>query len=250
MIIDAYFTPLFPETEKQFQNSAVIMIDVLRASTSICAALYNGAKEVIPCDSLEKAVSIYNNLSRESRFIGGERDLAKPAGFDAGNSPFEYTSEAVKGKTVIISTSNGTKTFNKARQATVRLIGSFSNYSAILEHLEEEYLLNNELNIEKIVVLCSGTNGRFSYEDSLCAGIFINEIAVSTPKAELSDTAYAAKALYELHSDNLEDFLFTRDHSKKLIEANHKKDVELCLKYNSYPVVPVYEGNSIKRVNI
>ncbi|MFW6276180.1 MAG: 2-phosphosulfolactate phosphatase, partial [Bacteroidota bacterium] len=206
MEIDAYFTPYFPEKETQFDDAIVIMIDVLRASTTICASLYNGAKEVIPSETLDRAVKLYSSLSKETRFIGGERNGIMPTGFDAGNSPFEYTEEMVKDKTVIISTTNGTQIFQKAKQAKARIIAGFVNNKSVLNYID----LNIKQGAEaatKIIVLCAGNSGRLAYEDTLCAGSVINSLKSMNNNVYLTDTADAAKNLYNLHSIDYKDFL-------------------------------------------
>jgi 2-phosphosulfolactate phosphatase len=247
MKIDAFLTPFFPETENQFKDSIVVMIDVFRASTSICAALYNGAKEVIPSSTTEKAVKIYSSLSREVRFLGGERNGVKPNGFDAGNSPDEYAEEKVKDKTVIISTTNGTQIFGKARDAAIRIIGGFVNITRALDYLNENYLDDENLNKDiKITFLCAGTNGRLAYEDTLCAGAFINSLKQKHGAMELTDTADAAKNLYNLHSVDLTNFLMQREHAVFLRNIGFEKDIDTALDFNLYPVVPVVSGNAIR----
>jgi len=115
------------------------MCDVLRASSTICSALYNGAKEIIPTTNSEQAMNIYVGLDRESRFVGGEQNLQKPSGFDAGNSPTEYTKEKVAGKTIILTTTNGTPLFTKAKSSKVRLIAAFVNFNTVLDKIEENF---------------------------------------------------------------------------------------------------------------
>jgi 2-phosphosulfolactate phosphatase len=249
MIIDAFLTPFFPEKENQFSDHIVVMIDVLRASTTICAALHGNAKEIIPCESLEKAVQIYGNLDRNIRFLGGERDCKKPEGFDAGNSPTEYTKETVEGKTVIINTSNGTKIFQKAKHAVYRIIGSFVNLDNVREYILD--IINHpDIKIKGVTFLCAGNDGRLSYEDALCAGAFIRELIAKLDDAYLTDTAHVAKNLYSLHSVDMVTFLKSREHSERLIDLGFENDIDLAFTRNSYPVVPIISGNSIKRENI
>ncbi len=249
MKIDAFLTPYFPESENMFNDTIVIMIDVLRASTTITAALFNSAKEVIPSESLDKAVKIFNSLSRDVRFLGGERNGIKPDGFDAGNSPFEYTEQAVKGKNVILTTTNGTRTFIKAKSAKYRIIGAFVNLNAILDFIFAE-IDNNEIEFEKnkVIILCSGTNGRLSYEDTICAGAFINSIynRYLHKVVNISDTAEVARYLFNFHSANLKEFLKTREHAKYLQKIGFERDIELSLTYDVYPVVPLVNNSSIK----
>ena len=242
MQIDAFLTPYFPEQENLFKDAIVVMIDVLRASTTITTALFNGAKDVIPSDSLDKAVRIYGNLSREVRFLGGERNGLKPDGFDAGNSPYEYTEQAVKGKNVIISTTNGTRTFIKAKNAKHRIVGAFVNLNAVLDFIFND-IDSTEANYPntKVCFLCSGTNGRISYEDTLCAGAMINSIynRYLYKGVQISDSAEVARYLYNFHSTNMKEFLMTREHPKHLQKIGFERDIELCFTFDKYPVVPL-----------
>lgn len=244
MFIDAYLTPYFPETEDQFKDSIVIMIDVLRASSTVCAALFNNAKEVISTETPEKAIKIYSSLSKESRFLGGERNSIKVDGFDAGNSPFEYTRDKVSNKSVILTTTNGTQIFQKAKFAEHKLVGAFVNFSAIIGFIKSKTQEKNH----RISFLCAGTNGRMAYEDTLCAGAFIDEIHKFLPDYSLTDTADASKNLYNLHSENMQEFIKQKQHPKSLIELGLVDDVDFCLTKDSFPVVPVISGASIKKL--
>lgn len=249
MFIDTYLSPYFPETENLFDDSIVVMIDVLRASTTICAALYNGAKEVIPCDTLDKAVSVYNNMSKDVRFLGGERNGLKPSGFDAGNSPLEYTNDIIKDKSVIMSTSNGTKTFLKAKLARRKVVAGFVNHSTILDFLDsqiDEY--NSENRQIRIFILCSGTNGRLSYEDIICAGSFVNALSNKYIFDKLSDSAEIAKKLYSINQSSLKQVLTDSEHAKRLIEIGFVEDVNIAFSYDTYPILPKFVGSSIKNL--
>lgn len=245
IFIDAYLTPFFPEHESLFEDSAVVMIDVLRASTSVAFALQSGAKEVIPADSLEKAVKIYSSLSKEARFLGGERNGLKPSGFDAGNSPFEYSPENVKGRSIILTTSNGSRIFQKAKQSSHRLIGGFVNHSAVLNYLIDEYISSHPDG--KVIFLCAGNDGRLSYEDMICAGSFANALNESYPDCVISDTAMASMQLYNLHSGELTTFLKGREHAIKLKKLGFDTDIEFCFTKDECPVVAISENFSIKK---
>lgn len=245
MRIDAYLTPFYPETETMYEDALVIMIDVLRASTTVCAALYNGAKELIPCDSAEKAVQIFSGLSKEIRFLGGERGGMKPSGFDAGNSPDEYSEEAVKGRTVVIATTNGTKIFQKAKQAKLRLIGAFVNINAVCFAIDE-YMKSESIKNKNVFLICAGNSGTLSYEDALCAGAYINYILRNFEGEEMTDSAHVCKNLYNLHSRDLKDFISTRQHAQVLKSLGFEHDIETALTFDAYPIAPVMTGQGIK----
>jgi len=245
MNIDAFLTPYFPEKEDRFKKSLVIMIDVLRAGTTICAALYNGAKEIIPNESVETAVKIYSSLSKDNRFLGGERDGRMPNGFDGGNSPSEYSMDVVNNKTIIFTTSNGTSTFLKAKDAVERIIGSFVNINAVLDFLT--FFIHNygQENLN-ITFLCSGTNGRLSYEDTTCAGAYIDLISKNFLDSVMTDTALAAMEIYKKHETNLQQFIFEREHAQFLNKLGFENDIKIAMSYDYYPIVPIIRGNSIR----
>lgn len=242
MIIDAFLTPTNSESEDQFGDSIVLMIDVLRASTTVAAALSNGARELIVFESLEKAVRLYNTLSKGGAVLGGERGGVKPSGFDAGNSPFDYTGELVKDKTVILTTTNGTIVFQNAKHAKVRIIAGFVNINAVLDYVRN--LLTKENPPSTIKILAAGNKGKLSYEDTICAGAYIHHL--STADDTLTDSAAIARDLYIQHSDDMFNFLKKSEHSKKLTELGFSKDIDLAFNVDAFPVVPVITGNSVK----
>ncbi len=242
MKIEAYITPFAAEDETIFDGSIVLMLDVLRASTTVAAALDNGAKEVVLVESLDKAVKLYTNLSRGVGFLAGERGGIKPQGFDAGNSPLEFTSEKVAGKTVILTTSNGTLLFQKAKQAKARIVASFANFNAVLEKVETLIACNE---IDKIYIMAAGNNGKISYEDTICVGAYVNNLHLKY-NATLDDSASCARELFLLHEKDFAEFLLNCEHSLKLKSLGFEEDISLALSYDVFPVVPIIIGNSAK----
>ncbi len=245
MKLDVFINPNFIEKEEQFDKSLVLMIDVLRASSTICAAIYNGASEVIPIESIDKAVQIYSSLSKDKRFLGGERNGLKPSGFDGGNSPSEYTLENIKGKIIVLTTTNGTHIFQKAKDASAKVIVGFVNISEVIQFVKK-YCDENEIN--QISILCAGNNGRISYEDTLCSGAIIEKLTPLFNDLILTDSSNLAKNLYNIHKDNINEFIYTLDHSKHLKEIGLGEDIEICISTDKYPVVPIIIGNSIKKI--
>lgn len=247
MKVNAFLMPNFEIEEDYFSDSLCIYIDVLRASSTICAALLNGAKEIIPVADTEQAMKIYSGLDREIRLIGGEKNMEKPANFDLGNSPMDYSKDLVDGKTIIFTTTNGTNIFQYGKNATKRVIASFVNFRTIIEYVIQ--IINSNININALNLLCAGNNTLFSYEDTLCAGNFISEIAKAVD-TDITDGAHSAKVLYEFHKIDLFNFIKSRDHSKKMELMGLEADIDLCLKYDVFPVIPEIEGISIKKSRI
>jgi 2-phosphosulfolactate phosphatase len=149
-------------------GSAVVVIDVLRATTTICQALASGATEVVPFLEIEETLAAAEKLGRANVVLGGERKGGKIPGFDLGNSPREYTKENVRGKRVLITTTNGTRALAHARLAKRVLVGAVVNLSAVVESIKEE---------PRIDILCAGTDGEETGEDILAAGAMVNAFA-------------------------------------------------------------------------
>ncbi len=247
MKINTFLMPNFEIEEDFFNNSICVYIDVLRASTTICSAIQNGAKEIIPVADVEQAMRIYSGLDREIRLIGGEKNMEKPANFDLGNSPNDYAKDVVEGKTIIFSTTNGTNLFQYGHSSQHRIISAFVNFGSSLSYIKST--IENHHNIDSINFLCAGNNTLFSYEDTLCAGNYISDLAKSI-ETELSDASHAAKVLYEFHKIELFNFIRLCDHSNRMTKMGLKSDIDLCLQYDAFPIVPVIEGISIKKSRI
>jgi 2-phosphosulfolactate phosphatase len=246
MKIEVFFTPFFPETELMFSDSYVVMLDIFRASTTVCSILNNRAKEIIYCETIEKAINIFSSLSKEYRVLGGERNGLRPDGFSAGNSPSEYNESLVQSKTVVFSTSNGTKIFSKAKDSKRKFVGAFVNLHALLNVLITDY---KESKYNNLVFLCAGNKGRFSAEDSLCAGAYIFNLKKELIELSMTDSAQSALDLFTLYSENLNDYLRSCEHAKLLIKIGLENDVVDCLKFDSIPIVPVISNGSIKLLN-
>jgi 2-phosphosulfolactate phosphatase len=151
--------------ERDLASSVVVVIDVLRATSTICQALASGASEVVPYLEVEDALVATQNAGRSTVVLGGERKGGKIPGFDFGNSPGEYTPEAMQGRKVFITTTNGTRALHHARLARRILVGSFLNLSTVVASVENE---------ARIDVLCAGTDGHETREDILAAGAIVD----------------------------------------------------------------------------
>jgi 2-phosphosulfolactate phosphatase len=151
----------------EFAGGTVVVIDVLRASTTIVYALEAGAKEVLPCLEVRDARSVAADLAREDAVLGGERKGLPIEGFDLGNSPSEYAAYRVGGRTVVFTTTNGTRAMLHCTQAARVLIGAFVNASAVFEAL---------IGAEQVHLLCAGTRGQMSDDDILLAGLLVDRL--------------------------------------------------------------------------
>jgi len=152
---------------EEMADGVVVMIDVLRASTTICTALEAGADAVIPCLEVDDARRAAADLPGGNVVLAGERDCQPIDGFDLGNSPREFLPERVSGRTVVFTTTNGTRALHHAHLAQRVLIGAFVNASAVFQELIEQ---------QKIHILCAGTRGQFSEDDTLLAGMLVERL--------------------------------------------------------------------------
>jgi 2-phosphosulfolactate phosphatase len=237
MKINVLFYPSIVD-ELYFTGKTTVVIDVLRASSVVVTALENGAKEIIPVASVEFAVKVSGGMFGGQTLLSGERNTKKIEGFALGNSPLEYTSEIVSGKTIVHYTTNGTKAVVKAKFSANLFLGSFLNLSALAAHLVE---LDQDFE-----VVCSGRNNTFSLEDSVCAGKLISEVLKVKEDAALTDSARSAVALGKSFGKSIIKMFKDSDHGKILIENGFEEDLKVCSKLNSSQAIPFFSGNVIK----
>ena len=211
------------------KNKVVVVIDMLRATSVITTALANGAKQVFPILTVEEAFDKKKELlSKEDILIGGERKALKIDGFDFSNSPLEYTKENVNGKTIILSTTNGTRAINLSLKADEIIIGSILNSKAVALELKK---LNKD-----VVFINAGTNGEFSMDDFICSGYMISLLS-EISNCDLSDIAKTAKYIYE-NNTNLIDYIKEARHYSVLKALNLMNDLEYCCKKDILNIVP------------
>lgn len=217
-------------------NSIVVVIDVLRATSTIATALYNGAKEIIPVDSVERCIQ----LGRELECItAGERDGQVAPGLQYGNSSFEYPRVFIEGKTLVLTTTNGTKLLHMAlaRGATEIITGSFLNLSAVCDHLT---------GIKKNVILaCAGWKDRVNMEDTLFAGAVVSiveeQFLINCDASRIAETLYkkARKDMYEFMKKN------DASHYHRLTNFGLEKDIRHCLTPDLANVLPEYANGKL-----
>ncbi len=209
----------------------VVVIDILRATSTIATALNNGAKEVIPVDSVEKCI----RLGKEMACItAGERDGKIAEGLQYGNSSFEYPREFVQGKVLVLTTTNGTKLLHMAvaKGATEIVTGSFLNFSAVCDHLLEQK--------KNVILACAGWKDKVNIEDTLFAGAVISKIK---NEFEINcDASSMATCLYENAQNNLFEFLKNNNasHYHRLMNFGLEKDIKQCLTPDTANVLPYY----------
>ena len=239
MNIELYLTAV-PFTEANLEDKTVVVIDVLRSSTSVCAALLAGARGVIPTDGPGEAGEMRSRLGGDSTVLAGERNGIRIENFELGNSPSEFTEESVGGKFVIMTTTNGTSIFKKAAKAELVLSGGLVNASKIAEKIAQT---NKDL-----VIACSGQMGNFSIEDTLCGGLLIELLISKYQKAQkLNDAATIAHQLYQKNASYLRETIEKGEHGQYLASLGFKKDVSTASAVDSMPVRPVLRNGRLIR---
>ncbi len=246
MRVKTYLIADLVNDENSVPDSLVIYIDVLRASTTVCAALFNGAKEIIPVDSMDKAITIHKNLSDDISILAGERQGVMPLGFHLGNSPGEYTEDKVKGMTIVFTTTNGTRAFNKFKKSRFRFLASFVNLQTVVDSISA---ITDKEKIYECRIVCAGNNGDFSFEDALCAGAVLHLLSKKELDLEMNDSSVLSMQIYDKHKNDLLNFIKTCEHPGLLMDLGFDNDVNIAFTFNKYPVLPVLTANGIKKAN-
>lgn len=218
------------------EDFIVVVIDVFRATTSICYGIENGAEAIIPVSQVEECAA-YGERNPDF-LLAAERDGAIVAGFDFGNSPFSYTAEKVAGKTIVLTTTNGTHALHLSRDAKKIVIGSFLNLGSLCNWLKQQH--------ENILLVCSGWKGNFNLEDTLFAGAVVAQLQSATCIAD--DPAIASYDLYQQAKDDLNGYLKKTSHSERLKKLGIEKDIAFCLNVDTTTAIPVLEGDKLVRL--
>ncbi len=233
--LDACFSPqLYPVYADQ--ESIVVVIDIFRATSAICTAFEHGAEKMIPVATIDEA----RKWKEKGFLVGAERDAITVEGFDFGNSPYSYMGESVKGKTIVITTTNGTQAIEAAKNAYKVVVGSFLNINALCDWLVSEK--------KNVLLLCSGWKNKFNLEDALFAGAVTEMLTSMSEEYKLGDAGLALKFLYQQAHKDPTKFLANASHKERLVRLNLKRDVKFCLTPNQTTVIPILENGALVRL--
>lgn len=217
------------------EDYVVVIIDIFRATSSICYGIDNGAAAIIPVAEVEECLA-YKEKNPDY-LLAAERDGKVVAGFDFGNSPFSYTTEKVAGKTVVLTTTNGTQALYLSRKAKQIIIGSFLNLTPVCNWLKTTN--------ENILLVCAGWKYNFNLEDTLFAGAIIEQL--KTGDYILDDPALAANDLFQLGKDDITVYLKKTSHSERLKQLGIEEDIAFCLNIDTITTIPILkEGKLVK----
>ena len=238
MEIDIHLVPSLPDSDI-LSDRTVVVIDVLRATSVMVHAISQGASEIIPVATVEEAFQISKVIPRRSVILGGERGSKKIPGFDLGNSPEEYVAERIKGKKLILTTTNGTKAFHLVSSGKEILVGSFFNISVTAQKCLE---LNRDL-----FIFPSGDEGNFSLEDNLCGGMLIERIMkISGRRIALTDASHCVRILCERYKANIVEAFRLSHHGKELIKRGFGEDLTYCAQIDITDVIPQFKDGVIR----
>ena len=233
MILDLCLSPaLYPYYQKE--NDTVVVVDVFRASATICAMLHNGAAAVIPVADIETA----RQYKSAGFLVGAERKTRKCDFADFGNSPFDYTREIVAGREVVFTTTNGTMAIEMGKESRRLFIGTFSNIDALADKCMESP--------GRIVVICAGWNNRVNVEDTLFGGAFAERLSKKADMTPGSDAVRIALTLWHQAKSDPLGYLRQSDHYQRLIDNSATGDAAYCLQENTVSVVPCYHKEEKK----
>lgn len=215
----------------------VVVIDVLRATSAIVTGLHCGIEKIIPIGSIEEA----REWKKKGFIVGAERDGQVVEGFDFGNSPYAYMNPEFKGKTVVLTTTNGTKAINIAAENKTVVIGCLNNLSTLCNWLIAQH--------KHTLILASGWKDKVNLEDTICGGA-IAEILLESRKFSCDeDSTVAAKFIYRSAKEHLWSFLRASSHRRRLIKLNIQRDVKYCLTLDTVPCIPILHNGALVRLD-
>ena len=233
--IEVCFTPGEYEYFKG-EYDIVVVIDVLRATSAICAAFDNGIKSIIPVATIDEAKA----YQEKGFLVGAERKGQIVEGFDFGNSPYSYMKEELRGQEVVLSTTNGTKALSIASDAPTVVVGALNNLDALAKWLAEQD--------KNILCLCSGWQDKFNLEDTICAGALCEQLISTGKYTSIEDSSIAAKYLYISAWDNPLGYLKSSSHRRRLKNLNLNEDIKYCLTPNKTTVIPILKDGKLVKL--
>ena len=240
MKLDVLFTPA-GLTLSEVQGRTVFVIDILRATTSMCAAMSNGAKAIVPVSSTEEALRLGQTIGSADVLLAGERNCLRIEGFPLGNSPLEMTEAAVRGKTIVLTTTNGTKALLACQGAESVHPACAGNLSLAAERAREA--LERE---GGVLVVCAGRGGAFSLDDAYAAGRLV-AATLGGPRGRrwCNDAALASLDLVRRYGQKWERPLSRSHAGRELIRLGFADDVKAAARLDAYPVLPGFQERRV-----
>ncbi len=230
--VEVCFSPAMFERHAN-DEALIVVIDVLRATSAICTAFANGAREIIPVTTIEEARA----MKDRGYLIAAERDGFVLDFADFGNSPFNFTGDKVSGRTIVYSTTNGTSIIRMASSCAGVLIGSYLNFTALAD-----WLIKQE---RDVIIFCAGWKDRFNLEDTLCAGAFVEKLLDSGEFTTICDSAVAAVDLWGLAKHDLMAYVEKAAQRTRLRDKGLDDCIDYCHTFDKTSIIPVLKGDSL-----
>ena len=239
MRLDVFLAPS-ELTPTALDGRVVAVIDVLRATTTIAAALHAGARTVIPFVETEDAVRTARQYERGEVTLAGERHMVAIPGFDLGNSPLEFTTERIGRQTVLLTTTNGTRALLASEDAKTVYVAGYANFSVTLARLQVALDTGHD-----VAIVCASREGQPSLEDSACAGRFAQVLRAANAELTVNDSAQMCELLAATFGDDIVRLFGAAEHGRALHTAGFDADLEACAAIDRYPVVAEYSDRAI-----
>jgi 2-phosphosulfolactate phosphatase len=227
--LETCFSPALYEADLH-AGSIVVIIDILRATSAICTAFANGAESIIPVETVDEA----REYKSRGYLVAAERDGYVLEFADFGNSPFNFTRERVEGKTIVYSTTNGTRIIKMSSSAGRIVIGSFLNISALAD-----WIISQEMDV---VLFCAGWKNRFNLEDTICAGAMAEKLIASSLYSTICDSTHAAMDLWRLAKNDLKDYIEKAAQRSRLRDKGLDDCIGFCLTADFTKKIPVIKN--------
>jgi 2-phosphosulfolactate phosphatase len=240
MKLDVVFTPAGLASQ-EVQGRTVFVIDILRATTTMCAALHHGARALIPVASAEEALRLAQTLASDDVRLAGEREAVRIPGFHLGNSPLEMTESAVRGRTLVMTTTNGTRALLACQGAAAVYPACAGNLSLAAEKAREAMESGR-----RPLIICAGRQGAFSLDDAYAAGRLV-AAALGGPRARggLNDAAVAALDLVRRYGDDWSRPLRRSRAGRELVRLGFEADVAAAARMDATPVLPQFHDRRV-----
>jgi 2-phosphosulfolactate phosphatase len=219
-------------------ENLVVIVDILRATSSICAAIHNGVKSIIPVATVEEA----RQMKNQGYLVASERDGYVLDFADFGNSPFNFTPEIVSGKEIVYSTTNGTRCIHLASHSKAVVIGSFLNISSLAEWLIQQNA--------PVLIFCASWKDRFSLEDTVFAGALAEKLLTSGKFESICDAVTASVDLWNLAKDNLPAYINKAAQKGRLASKGLDDCIEYCLTADQTKVIPVFQDDRLTEISV
>jgi 2-phosphosulfolactate phosphatase len=240
MKLDVVFTPA-GLTSQEVQGRTVFVIDILRATTTMCAALHSGARALIPVTATEEALRLAQTIGSADVLLAGERQAVRIPGFHLGNSPLEMTETAVRGKTLIVTTSNGTKALLACQAAAAVYPACAGNLSLAAEKVRETIDEGR-----RALIVCAGREGAFSLDDAYAAGrVLAAALGDRRRRPGLNDAAVAALDLVRRYGDDWDRPLRRSRAGRELLRLGFGDDIAAASRVDAYPVLPHFHERRV-----